>query len=583
MLHRALFRSSLALPLYLLLATGAFAQGYGTVQPYSVQLQALKGQTNTDVYMTFASNDVAKYPLPAALKKLQLKIRNAAGEVVFLHNEKALALSGSQLVSSVTGVNQHNQVEIQAHLKTSQTKNEEIVRGTVVAQLRPDLQVLNVVAPEEVKVSQPFQVEAVIHETNLEVGAVCEVALYDGATLVRTVPGVSVPAGGTVSVVFQGLSHPVVETRAFSVVIGNAVPGEYSTANNTHTFSVSFTNPVVAQSMYYGLQYYGYRNYDYHYIYSYGGNTQTYDEVAPQMESFSYWAYAQNPAILPSGAVESVSFRIDTEDGIFRQYSASSLTPSYEYSDPWNNYSYRQYSIPVPDSKLNAYVWEYTYGGYTEVGVQVYQWAANRVYVSTYNGAVQYEYTETTPTDWFINADQELRVSTLLTYGNTAFGGGATLAIAPYQHYAWADAGSYWDYYWGLVSWNHQQTYDYTYNYGNGYTDPNLLPKPSAAGNELAGTEPTDELVLGQNSPNPFNPSTTIRYSLPAATDVRLTVYNVVGQQVRVLVAEGQQSGPHSVEWDGRDAVGQVVANGPYLYRLEAGGRTAVQKMLFAK
>lgn len=72
--------------LFLLFTVSLFAQAFGTVDPYSVQLKAYKGQSNTDVYMSFSSSNPAKYSIPAELKKLQLKIRNAAGDVVFLHN-----------------------------------------------------------------------------------------------------------------------------------------------------------------------------------------------------------------------------------------------------------------------------------------------------------------------------------------------------------------------------------------------------------------------------------------------------------------------------------------------------------------
>jgi hypothetical protein len=85
------------------------------------------------------------------------------------------------------------------------------------------------------------------------------------------------------------------------------------------------------------------------------------------------------------------------------------------------------------------------------------------------------------------------------------------------------------------------------------------------------------------NHPNPFNPATTIHYSLEEATDVRLTIYNVLGQPVRTLVQGGQGSGVHHVVWDGRDALGHQVTSGLYLYRLEAGQQVAVRKMILAK
>ncbi len=85
------------------------------------------------------------------------------------------------------------------------------------------------------------------------------------------------------------------------------------------------------------------------------------------------------------------------------------------------------------------------------------------------------------------------------------------------------------------------------------------------------------------NYPNPFNPSTTIRYSLPEAATVRLTIYSVLGQQVRELVDAVQGAGVYQVAWDGRDRAGQSLAPGVYLYRLEAGQQVMVRKMVLAK
>jgi hypothetical protein len=82
------------------------------------------------------------------------------------------------------------------------------------------------------------------------------------------------------------------------------------------------------------------------------------------------------------------------------------------------------------------------------------------------------------------------------------------------------------------------------------------------------------EFVLSQNFPNPFNPSTTIRYALPHTSFVTLTVYNILGQEVAQLVKEQQQAGYH-------DAVfrGDGLASGVYFYRLEAGGFVEIKKL----
>jgi hypothetical protein len=88
---------------------------------------------------------------------------------------------------------------------------------------------------------------------------------------------------------------------------------------------------------------------------------------------------------------------------------------------------------------------------------------------------------------------------------------------------------------------------------------------------------------LAQNHPNPFNPSTTISYDLPGRAYVRLTIYNLLGQEVAVLVDDVQTAGSHDVEWNGTDRHGKPVATGVYLYSLSAGEKKVSRKMLLLK
>ncbi|MYA21712.1 MAG: T9SS type A sorting domain-containing protein, partial [Gemmatimonadetes bacterium] len=89
---------------------------------------------------------------------------------------------------------------------------------------------------------------------------------------------------------------------------------------------------------------------------------------------------------------------------------------------------------------------------------------------------------------------------------------------------------------------------------------------------------------LADNFPNPFNPATTIQYALPQAADVELTVYNVLGQPVRTLIAEHQNAGRYVVEWDATNDSGHSLSSGMYFYRLQAGGEFhEVKKMLLLK
>jgi hypothetical protein len=98
---------------------------------------------------------------------------------------------------------------------------------------------------------------------------------------------------------------------------------------------------------------------------------------------------------------------------------------------------------------------------------------------------------------------------------------------------------------------------------------------PTAVEEGETDVEPTTFELIG-NYPNPFNPSTTIRFRLPATGPVELTVFDVRGARVAGLVAGERPAGEHAVEWEGIDDLGRPAASGVYLYRLRArdGGGT---------
>jgi len=88
---------------------------------------------------------------------------------------------------------------------------------------------------------------------------------------------------------------------------------------------------------------------------------------------------------------------------------------------------------------------------------------------------------------------------------------------------------------------------------------------------------------LEQNYPNPFNPATTIAYSLPHRSDVTITVFNILGQVVRVLKQGEQEAGTHAVVWDGTDGRGKPAASGIYLYHMVADEFMSSRKMILLK
>jgi hypothetical protein len=99
--------------------------------------------------------------------------------------------------------------------------------------------------------------------------------------------------------------------------------------------------------------------------------------------------------------------------------------------------------------------------------------------------------------------------------------------------------------------------------------------------NELA--QLPKEFALYQNYPNPFNPSTTISFALPTSELVKISIYDILGREVKTLINKTMQAGIKKVEWDGRNNRGNPVPSGMYFYKLEAGRFNDVKKMLIIK
>ncbi len=89
-----------------------------------------------------------------------------------------------------------------------------------------------------------------------------------------------------------------------------------------------------------------------------------------------------------------------------------------------------------------------------------------------------------------------------------------------------------------------------------------------------------ESFELSQNHPNPFSTSTSIRFSIPEVDQVELTVFDVAGRRIAVLLDGVQEVGPHEVGWDGLDSTGRRVGSGVFFCELEVGGEVRVRKML---
>ena len=86
-----------------------------------------------------------------------------------------------------------------------------------------------------------------------------------------------------------------------------------------------------------------------------------------------------------------------------------------------------------------------------------------------------------------------------------------------------------------------------------------------------------------ENYPNPFNPTTTISFSIPEEGKVELCVYNIKGQKVKALINEKLNAGAHQVIWHGKDENGKSVSSGIYFYKMDSGRYTSVMKMILLK
>ncbi len=116
-----------------------------------------------------------------------------------------------------------------------------------------------------------------------------------------------------------------------------------------------------------------------------------------------------------------------------------------------------------------------------------------------------------------------------------------------------------------------------------------LVEPPIGVGDESGGTLLPRVYALGQNFPNPFNPSTTIRFAIPiqggekVSVETRLSIYTIRGQLIRTLVDEEKVPGEYTIQWDGKNEQGETAGSGIYIYRLQAGDFSSTKKMVVVK
>ncbi|HEY5615672.1 MAG TPA: T9SS type A sorting domain-containing protein, partial [Bacteroidota bacterium] len=116
------------------------------------------------------------------------------------------------------------------------------------------------------------------------------------------------------------------------------------------------------------------------------------------------------------------------------------------------------------------------------------------------------------------------------------------------------------------------------------HSTPIVSTVTTPTGVETIGDAIPTEFTLNQNFPNPFNPSTTIRFALPEEAPVSLVIYNMLGVQIRTLVnGENLRAAFHQIAWDGKDDAGYTLPSGMYIYRITAGSFQSAKRMTLLK
>jgi hypothetical protein len=117
------------------------------------------------------------------------------------------------------------------------------------------------------------------------------------------------------------------------------------------------------------------------------------------------------------------------------------------------------------------------------------------------------------------------------------------------------------------------------------YTGASMILRDSPSFWLKANVEPPQQEIIPivyallPNYPNPFNPITRIDYQIPKASHVKITIYDLLGRQIRTLIDAMQETGAYNVFWDGQSDRGDEVESGIYFYRMEAGDFVATRKM----
>ncbi|UCH63353.1 MAG: T9SS type A sorting domain-containing protein [Fidelibacterota bacterium] len=523
---------------------------------YSMEVQALKGPEMTDVYARFSTADEGAFPIPAQLKKMQVKIKDQDDEVVFILNKKSVDIVDGMATMAVGDPSPQRMLYVQSHIKT--TTREVVLMGEAPVLFRPDLVVSNLSSPDTVKDNEFFDIEMIIQEVNHDVGATATVSLFDGNEQLVSMPDVYVPAGEQVTVVITSLGLVDIGTHSLTVVISDADPAEYDDTNNTYSFTVEVIEHIINQQSSFTLTYENYADYSYSYSYYNSCYYSTSNGKHGQWDLLEL--SADSDGEVPEGVIDEVWWQVETEAGIRHEKSTTAVAPvnisetliSYHIYDPGQN--------TIVD--INAYPLD---------GLVQYTFRQQTGYYYSYSYYWGSWYYYTNPGD-YVDAQDYVTLRLLIQDENLRIGGEATaqLSSTPVNEHSSSSgsSGSWWG---RRCYWSRSETTTYTYIEGSatGTLSPAILAKSIRQAQASDAALPAT-ISLDGTYPNPFNPETHIQFALPEGQRMSLVVYDVLGREVIRLVDGFMTAGYHNVLWRGQTQTGSPVPTGIYIARMTA-------------
>ena len=537
-------------------AQSALAQSGGVVKnPYTMTATASLGTSGVDVVVNITSINPQRYLLPYLIKEATAEPLQKGKGALKKVTLKNLSMVSGRAEFSLPGFQSLQQFHLRLHVKANGW-HDEILEADCQVISQPDLTVKSIIAPQQVLAGESFTVQAVVGEITGTLSATATIILQEGASVISTKPGIFVASGAMVTVDFSDVSAAAPGTHTYTVTISGSNPPELTESNNAKSIAVQAMQLTTTQ-LQPGDMTYTFNSYDYAAI-----TASTGTEYDHEVRSFWERSVLELKVKLPDGQslgpVDQVSWVINTTNGTYDSYSVSN--PVLPITSPDKGI---QFSVSTGTNPVELTIFQdYTYSRIVD------SWLSKNDVVGTPANVLRPE--------GFLEVTIQIRSGYYLFVGTTSLS-------VPLPYPVGTDSYSYTI----LGNTGEDGTVPHTELWTRirttTATTTTLAYTNVVGGAAVQVDRAADQLLpgsfeLSQNYPNPFNPSTTIRFSVPKAGFVTLTVYDMLGREIGVLLSGNLQAGRHSTTWDASS-----LSSGMYIYRLRAGDLVSQKKLMLLK